>query len=87
MAKESKWSNKNQQTTEVTCEIIEQLGALSDRDAKGWQMECNVVSWNDGTPKVDIRLWNEDHSRCNKGIRLTDDEAQKLGELLVKAFE
>ena len=87
MAKESKWSKKKEQTTEVIREIVEKLGALSERDAKGWQMECNVVSWNDGIPKVDIRAWNEDYSRCGKGIRLTDDEAQKLGEILVKAFE
>lgn len=87
MAKESKWSKKNQQTTEITFDIVEELGALSERNENGWQMECNVVAWNDGTPKVEIRPWNEDHSRCGKGIRLTDDEAQKLGEILVKAFE
>ena len=87
MAKESKWSKKKEQTAEITFEIVEELGALSKRSETGYQMECNVVSWNDGTPKVEIRPWNEDHSRCGKGIRLTDEEAQKLGEILVKAFE
>ena len=86
MAKESKWSKKKQ-TTEITFDIVEELGALSERNENGWQMECNVVAWNDETPKVEIRAWNEDHSRCGKGIRLTDDEAQKLGAILVKAFE
>ena len=87
MAKESKWSKKKEQSTEVTFEIVEALGVLSENKETGWNLECNVVSWNDGTAKVEIRPWNTDHSRCGKGIRLTDDEAQKLGEILVKAFE
>lgn len=87
MAKESKWGKKKKQSTEVTFEIVEALGTLSENEETGWNLECNVVSWNDGTPKVEIRPWNNDHSRCGKGIRLSDDEAQKLGEILVKAFE
>lgn len=85
MAK-SKWS-KEKKNDEVTFEIVEELGKLGKTSESGWTLEVNVVSWNDGTAKIDIRPWNEDHTKCTKGIRLNDDEADKLGHILVEAFK
>lgn len=62
-------------------EILEQLGEFSN-NGRGWSKEVNIVSWNDGEGKVDIRNWNQDHSRMGKGISLTHEEARKLRDLL-----
>ena len=47
---------------EIKYEIVKHICVLSE-DNKGWKKELNLVSWNDGTPKYDIRTWNEDYSR------------------------
>ena len=44
-------------TTEVTFEIMEHVGVLESR-ADGWTKEVNIVSWNGGVPKIDIRDWD-----------------------------
>lgn len=76
----------------ITFEIKEHIGAIYStirgrREGDGWLKEVNVVSWNGGLPKIDIRDWNEDHERCSKGITLTKDEAREVMELLQKYFE
>lgn len=71
---------------EIKFEIVEELGTLGERSEKGWQMEVNVVSWNGGAEKIDIRAWLEDHSKCTKGIRLSDEEAAELAEILTDEF-
>ena len=43
-------------------------------DSDGWNLEINLVSWNNREPKYDIRKWNEDHSKSGKGITLSEDE-------------
>lgn len=49
--------------------------------------EINRVSWNGGTPRIDIRTWFEsdmDHvKRAGKGISLTDGEAFGLCQALL----
>ena len=62
-------------------EIIEEIGVLSE-NAKGWQKELNKISWNGAEPKYDIRDWAPDHEKMGKGVTLTEEEAQKLKELL-----
>ena len=39
---------------EFKFEIIEELGVISSAKS-GWNREVNIVSWNDGNPKIDIR--------------------------------
>ena len=67
--------------SEIKYEIIEKLGILSE-STKDWTKELNLISWNGGTPKYDIRDWSPDHEKMGKGITLTDEEAKKLKELL-----
>ena len=62
--------------SEIKYEIIEKLGILSE-STKGWTKELNLISWNGGTPKYDIRDWSPDHEKMGKGITLTDEEAKK----------
>lgn len=76
---------------EITKEIKQNLGVITStirgrREGDAWQKEVNIVSWNGGLPKIDIRDWNEDHDRCGKGIALTEDEAKELVEILTEYF-
>ena len=51
-----------------------------------WQKEVNIVSWNGGVPKVDIRDWSETHERMSRGITLTEEQAMKLTKALADRF-
>ena len=66
---------------ELKFEITEHLGVLSE-NPKGWTKELNKVSWNDAEPVIDIRNWNEEHTRCGKGVTMTHDEFIKLKEVI-----
>lgn len=52
----------------------------------GWAMEVNLVSWNEGKPKIDIRSWSEDHRRMSRGITLTEEQANKLSQILSSRY-
>ena len=47
----------------------------------------NLISWNHGAPKFDIRKWNVETDRMSKGISLTESEARELVRVLTKYFE
>ncbi len=68
---------------EVRCEIIEPFGILST-SASGWTKELNLISWNGGEPKYDVRQWAPDHTRMGKGISMSREEAEELKKLLTK---
>ena len=53
------------------------LKEYPDRETP-WRREANIVSWNGGEPKVDIRDWSLRHDRMSRGITLQQDEAEKL---------
>ena len=64
---------------DIKYEITKELGVISEGGR--FNIELNMVSWNDREPKYDIRSWNEDHSRMGKGISLTEEEMERLVEL------
>ncbi len=66
---------------ELKFEITESLGVLSE-NAKGWTKELNKVSWNEREPKYDLREWNPDHTRMGKGVTLTEEEVNRLKDIL-----
>lgn len=66
---------------EFKYEIKKEVGVLSTNKS-GWNRELNIVSWNDGKPKLDIRDWAPDHSKMGKGISLTGEEVALLKEIL-----
>ena len=68
---------------EIKFEIVKAIGVLSE-SAKGWTKELNLVSWNDGAPKYDLRDWDPNHEKMGKGVTLTEDEVRKLKKLLNK---
>jgi hypothetical protein len=65
----------------VTFKIEKEIGEIS-ANSKGWTKELNLVSWNGGTAKYDIRDWSPDHEKMGKGITLTKEEALALRDLL-----
>ena len=67
---------------EITKEIIEHIDTFDDGST--WLGEVNLVSWNGGEAKVDIRNWNEDHTKCSRGLALTRETARMLGEILIR---
>lgn len=68
---------------EISFKIVENLGTISEGDS-GWKKELNLVSWNDGEPKYDIRDWNETHERMGKGTTFTKENLVNLKALLNK---
>ena len=66
---------------EITFEIIEHVGVISVYPT-GWKKELNIVVWNGGSEKYDIRDWDINHEHMSRGITLNKDETKKLFELL-----
>lgn len=71
---------------EVTFVIKEHIGVIDNR-SNDWTKEVNIVSWNGGPYKYDIRDWDSSHERMSRGITLTEDQALKLYELLNEHFK
>lgn len=71
---------KGRTMTDIKYEIVEEIGVLSE-NANGWRKELNLISWNEGTPKYDIREWAPGHEKMGKGTTLTKEEALKLKEI------
>lgn len=66
---------------EFKFEIKKNLCVLSV-GAKGWQKEFNIVSWNDGEEKYDLRDWSPDHDKMGRGITLSEEEVKGLKQFL-----
>lgn len=71
---------------EIVCDLVEPIGVLST-SKKGWTKELNRVSWDGSDPKFDIRDWSPQRDKPTRGVTLTEDEARKVMELLIKWFE
>lgn len=65
----------------ITCEITKEIAVLSENE-RGYTKEINLVSWNGGEPKYDIRNWHPGREKCGKGITLTRDEIFALYDAL-----
>lgn len=67
---------------EFSYEIIEEIGTIGSPTASGWLTRLNLISWNGGTPKLDIRSWNKDMTRMGKGVTFSKEDAKDLEVLL-----
>jgi hypothetical protein len=67
---------------EFKFEIIKNIGCLSEPNARGWRKEINLISWNGGKPKYDIRDWDEKHEKMGKGVTLSSEELTVLKSIL-----
>ena len=67
--------------------IIKNIATLSDKD--DITKEFNLIQYKDlKNPILDIRKWDNtnDDKKMLKGITLTDDEARKLTDALIKYY-
>lgn len=63
-------------------EIEQPLGILSGSEDGRYTVEVNMISYNGARPKLDIRKWDREKNRMQKGIVLTWEETQKLLEVI-----
>ena len=66
---------------EIKYEIVQKIAVLSQRP-RGWERQLNLISWNEGEPKYDIRDWSPDGSRMGKGISMSAEELGALKGIL-----
>lgn len=81
--KENNIMSTNYDERDVTFEIIEEIGVISTAET-GWSKEVNLVSWNGGVVKYDIREWDPYHERMSRGITLKEEEMRRILELMKK---
>ena len=62
---------------EISYEIVKRIGVINSYPT-GWSKEINLVSWNEGSPKYDIRDWAPDHEHMSRGAALTEQELARL---------
>ena len=73
---------KRERGGEVTFELAEHIGVIAELNT-GWKKELNLVAWNEGPVKFDIRDWDENHEKMGRGITLNKDEVKALRDLLL----
>ena len=76
---------KNAGNDQITFEIMEHIGVIAEH-GNGWKRESNIVAWNGGAPKVDIREWSGDHAKMSRGIRFTESEGEMLYKILAERY-
>lgn len=67
---------------DFSMKTIEKIGVISEGKTSSLELRKTEVN---GTCKWDIRSWytnDKGEEKCNKGIRLTDEELYKLGEII-----
>ena len=74
---------KERGNTEITFNSEKHIGVLSEGTG-GWKKEVNLVAWNNGATKLDIRDWDEEHQHMSRGITLNNGETETLGKLIGK---
>ena len=62
---------------DVKFEICKSLGILRKNNT-GWTRELNIVRWNGGSPRYDIRDWDPAHAKMSRGITFTKEEAVQI---------
>ena len=67
---------------EIRCEIVRDIGVLSENSKTGWRKMLRIVKWNGGAEKYDLHDWAPDDSKSGKSGTLTAEEAKALLRLL-----
>ena len=71
---------------EVRFEIVERIAVLATHST-GWRKELNLVRWNGGPPKYDIRDWSPDHGHMSRGATFHEKEMRHICEVLKQRRE
>lgn len=81
-----KSGKKTEKKDDFKYNVLEKCGVIAERN-NGYTLELRFVEWNDNPGKYDLRAWKQkdDGSETyTKGITLTGEELESLGELIVK---
>lgn len=76
--------DKKKKNEEFRFEIKEFIGVLKESDKHDWCKAVTKITWNDNPPTIDIRNINMSQNKIGKGISLTDEEADRLVDILLK---
>ena len=68
---------------EFKYEIVEEIAVISE-SSRGWSKELTLISWNERSPKYDLREWSPEHEKMGKGITLSAEELKILRDALNK---
>ena len=74
-----------ERTQGISFNICQKIGVITNYQT-GWKKEVNLVEWNDGPAKIDIRDWDPSHTHMGKGITLYREEADRLRWILYRYF-
>ncbi len=74
-------NSRNRSQGEIEFEVKSRIGILQTYST-GWTKELNIIAWNGGASKYDIRDWNPEHTSMSRGITLHEEEAVNLMKLL-----
>lgn len=74
----------NANNGDLDFQILKDFGAFGEGK---WQKHLTYIQWGDNKPKFDIRPWNEDMTKCGKGITLDDSDLFDLLGLIETALE
>ena len=69
----------------ISFNICQKIGVIATYQT-GWKKEVNLVEWNDGPAKFDIRDWDPSHTHMGKGITMYREEADRLRWILYRYF-
>lgn len=59
--------------------IIKDFGSFGDGQ---WMKHLTLIKWGKNEPKYDIRPWNEDMTKCGKGVTFTLEDLMDLQPLI-----
>lgn len=65
----------------IKYDIVKEIGIISESKSE-WKKELNLISWNEGEAKYDLRDWSPNHEKMGKGITLSLNELKSLRDLL-----
>lgn len=72
---------KEKQSSELPRSIENRFGSIRKTDHSN--IEVNIISWNNGRKKLDIRVWSSDGKSPKKGVAFSREEYLQLVNLLV----
>lgn len=63
--------------------IEEHIGSLKKSEEHGWSKDVLRIIWGDNPPSIDIRNVNMSQNRIGKGISLSNEECDKMVDILL----
>lgn len=72
-------------SSEISFKLLDRVGLIAVTP-RGWNKELNIISWNGGQAKYDIRDWSPEHDRMSKGMTLREEELKGLHNLLLEKY-